>query len=145
MRGKLLVASIVDCQSQTVECRVGAARSCKCDSIPSWRLGPPSVMASNQDTEGGAPVSLIEAQATGLPVVSTFHADIPEVVLNEQTGFLVPERDVEKLAQATITLAQSPQLLMEFGKNGREHVVINHNAIRQGEKLAEIYSEAASM
>ena len=38
------------------------------------------------DTEGGAPMSIFEAQASGMPVVSTLHADIPEVVLHDRNG-----------------------------------------------------------
>jgi hypothetical protein len=53
----------------------------------------PSVTGSDGETEGGAPVSIIELMATGMPVVSTLHCDIPNVVLDGQTGFLSPERD----------------------------------------------------
>ncbi|MEO7685210.1 MAG: glycosyltransferase [Gemmatimonadaceae bacterium] len=53
-----------------------------------------SVTAANGDQEG-TPVSLLEAQASGLPVLSTWHSGIPEVVLHEQTGFLVAERDTK--------------------------------------------------
>jgi len=100
----------------------------------------PSVTASNGDTEGGAPVALIEAQAAGLPVVSTFHADIPEVVLNNRTGLLVPERDAVKLAEAIIALVQNPELRLRFGREGRRHIELNYNAVEQGRRLSEIYS-----
>jgi len=59
----------------------------------------PSVTGQDGDNEGGAPVCIIEASAVGLPVVSTLHADIPEVVIDEQTGFLVPERNSMLLAE----------------------------------------------
>ena len=54
----------------------------------------PSVIASNGDTEGGAPVAIIEMLATGMPVVSTTHCDIPEVVGPSFSHLLAPERDV---------------------------------------------------
>jgi colanic acid/amylovoran biosynthesis glycosyltransferase len=57
----------------------------------------PSVHASDGDTEGGAPVSIIEASASGMPVISTLHCDIPEVILDGESGYLVPERDVDGL------------------------------------------------
>jgi colanic acid/amylovoran biosynthesis glycosyltransferase len=53
----------------------------------------PSVVASNGDTEGGAPVSLIEMQALGVPVVATRHCDIPNVLAAPYRGFLARERD----------------------------------------------------
>ena len=48
----------------------------------------PSVTASNGDTEGGAPVAIIEMSASGMPIVSTNHCDIPSVVLDGVTGLL---------------------------------------------------------
>ena len=59
----------------------------------------PSLTASDGDTEGGAPVALIEAMASGACVVSSLHADIPEVVPNGTCGMLFPERDVNGLAE----------------------------------------------
>jgi colanic acid/amylovoran biosynthesis glycosyltransferase len=71
----------------------------------------PSVGAESGDNEGGAPVTLIEAQATGLPVVSTYHRDIPEVVQDGETGLLVPEHDCSELARHLLRLFQNPELL----------------------------------
>lgn len=100
----------------------------------------PSVTAADGNTEGGAPVAIIEAGASGLPVVSTTHADIPEVVLDNKTGLLVPERDVDALLEAICRIAQSPDTRLEFGHRAREHVEANFDAIKQGERLTKIYS-----
>jgi colanic acid/amylovoran biosynthesis glycosyltransferase len=99
----------------------------------------PSVTASDGDVEGGAPVTLIEAQATGLPVVSTFHCDIPEVVVDGKTGLLAPERDVSELARHLLILDRHSERLSEMGAAGRRHVEANYNASRQGSKLAQRY------
>jgi len=104
----------------------------------------PSVTAQNGDTEGGAPVALIEAQASGLPVISTFHADIPEVVLHNQTGILVPEKDCQLLAAAVVRLLETPSLVTDMGNKGHEHVSRNYNAARQGERLSEIYAQVTT-
>jgi len=53
----------------------------------------PSVTALDGDTEGGAPVTIIEMAATGMPIISTKHCDIPEVIKDGVTGFLANERD----------------------------------------------------
>ncbi len=58
----------------------------------------PSVTSTAGDTEG-VPVVLMEAQASGCPVISTFHSGIPEVVIDGESGFLVPERDIETLSE----------------------------------------------
>jgi glycosyltransferase involved in cell wall biosynthesis len=71
------------------------------DAVRGWMqraqvLCNPSVTAANGDTEGLGMV-FAEAQATGLPVVSTQHGGIPEVVRNGETGLLARERSVEEL------------------------------------------------
>jgi colanic acid/amylovoran biosynthesis glycosyltransferase len=104
----------------------------------------PSVEASDGDTEGGAPVTLIEAQATGLPVVSTAHCDIPEVVVDGETGLLAPEHDADALAEHLATLSSNPSLLSRFGEAGREHVSAEYNAAVQGERLADRYDDILS-
>jgi len=62
----------------------------------------PSLTAEDGDSEGGAPTILLEAQAIGTPIVSTYHADIPNVVVPGGAVRLVPERDVESLASALV-------------------------------------------
>ena len=52
---------------------------------------------------------------SGLPVVATFHAGIPDVVLHEKTGFLVPVRDCCAMAKAMVLLADEPQLADKLG------------------------------
>lgn len=99
----------------------------------------PSVTASDGDTEGGAPVALIEAMAMGVPVVSSMHADIPEVVPNQIAGLLFAERDVVGLSEGLDTLLSTPDLRRKMGTLGRAHVEIQHNLDIQAEKLECIY------
>lgn len=100
----------------------------------------PSVTAADGNTEGGAPVAIIEAGAAGLPVVSTTHADIPEVILDGKTGFLAPERNVDPLVEAIAQLAANPELRLKFGRCARRHVEENYEAVKQGSRLEKIYS-----
>ena len=74
---------------------------------------------SDGETEGGAPVTLIEMSAYGMPVVSTLHCDIPEVILDNRSGFLVPERDADALAERLEFLIAHPQKWEGIGKAGR--------------------------
>jgi colanic acid/amylovoran biosynthesis glycosyltransferase len=99
----------------------------------------PSVTASDGDSEGGAPTIILEAQAAGLPVVSTFHADIPEVVIDGKTGFLVKERDVLAIAEKLEYLLMNQELWQGLGKNGREHMRRNYDISKEVEKLENIY------
>jgi colanic acid/amylovoran biosynthesis glycosyltransferase len=99
----------------------------------------PSCTASDGDTEGGAPVVLLEAQAAGKPVVSTFHCDIPEVVIDGVTGFLSPEHDIDSLSCNLIKLCRSKELRQKMGMQGRKNAKENHDLSKQVSTLTEIY------
>jgi colanic acid/amylovoran biosynthesis glycosyltransferase len=99
----------------------------------------PSVTASDGDTEGGAPVSLIEAQATGLPIISTTHADIPFVTRPDQSAILVAERDVHALVQALDTLLHAPERWAKMGCAGRNHVETHFHSRHLGLQLQARY------
>src|SRR6516162_9704640 len=81
----------------------------------------PSEISPNQDQEG-VPNSVLEAMATGLPVVATRHGGIPEAVDHGRTGFLVAEEDHVGLADAMQLITSSPVLLQEMGV--RAHATI---------------------
>jgi len=80
-----------------------------------------SVEATNGDSEG-TPVGILEAGASGLPVVSTRHAGIPDVVLENETGLLVDERDSEGMAKQMLRLAREPELAARLGRAARLHI-----------------------
>lgn len=99
----------------------------------------PSVTAADGDTEGGAPVSLIEMMATGMPVVSTTHCDIPEVVQYGVKDWLVAERDVNGLVEKLMWLINHPMEWKKMLDIGRKHVEKEYNARIQGESLGDMY------
>ena len=96
-----------------------------------------SMVAPDGDSEGN-PVAVMEAQLSGLPVVATRHAGIPEVVLEGQTGLLVDEGDEPGMAQAMARLLLDPDLAARLGDCGRtrvrERFTIEHH-LRQVEQL----------
>lgn len=98
----------------------------------------PSEVAASGDKEG-TPTVLMEAMATGLPVIATHHAGIPEVVDHLQSGLLVPERDVVALASAIARLARSPRLWREWGLMGRSKIQREYDLDRQARRLEDIY------
>jgi glycosyltransferase involved in cell wall biosynthesis len=101
-------------------------------------LAAPSVTTSQGDTEG-LPNVVLEAQAMGLPVLSTTHAGIPEAVIHGQTGFLAPERDVAQLAAYARQLLSDTQLWQAFSHNGRAHVQAHFNRASQTRALETLY------
>jgi colanic acid/amylovoran biosynthesis glycosyltransferase len=98
----------------------------------------PSITALQGDSEG-LPNVVLEAQAMGLPVVSTVHAGIPEAVIHGETGFLAPERDAESLANFSLLLLQDLGLWQRFSLKGQQHMYHNFNREVQTRSLEEIY------
>lgn len=83
-----------------------------------------SIIASDGDSEG-TPVAVLEASLSGLPVISTKHAGIPDVILHEKTGFLVDEKDVEQMSKYIIKLIEDKSLCKQLGANGKEYIQEN--------------------
>jgi colanic acid/amylovoran biosynthesis glycosyltransferase len=83
-----------------------------------------SITAMDGDSEG-TPVAILEASAAGLPVVSTVHAGIPDVITDGLTGLLVNEHDVDSMAEKIIWLIENPEIAKELGTNGKLNVKQN--------------------
>ncbi len=86
----------------------------------------PSVTASNGDMEG-IPVALMEAMASGLPVISTIHSGIPELVKHEKTGLLAAERDVMELSAAMHKTITAPDQVAKLTQNARKLIESEFN------------------
>ena len=99
----------------------------------------PSITASSGDTEGGAPVSIIEMAATGMPIVSTNHCDIPEVILDGVTGLLAEERDVAGLVTHLQHLINYSEKWLDMLEAGRKHLETEYDVRIQSARLAAIY------
>jgi colanic acid/amylovoran biosynthesis glycosyltransferase len=100
----------------------------------------PSVVSKDGDREG-IPVSLMEAMAMGLPVVSTYHSGIPELVTDGVSGFLVPERDVAALVAKLDYLIKHRECLSNLGYAGRQQIEENYEINQLNERLVEIYQQ----
>lgn len=108
-------------------------RSCDIFVLPSLTLADGS--------KEGTPVVLMEASACSKPCVSTRHAGIPEIVLDEQTGFLVNEGDVDSIADRLETMYDDKALRESMGTRGRRHMENDFNIELQNAKLRDIYEE----
>lgn len=97
-----------------------------------------SVTGADGDEEG-IPTVLMEAMACGLPVISSFHSGIPELVEDGVSGFLAPERDVRSLRDALLALLRMPEQWPAMGRAGRAKVETDHDLARQNRRLVEYY------
>ena len=100
----------------------------------------PSKHAVNGDAEGGSPVVLTEAMAQGLICIGTQHCDIPEVIVNGETGYLCEEGDISGMTEVLCTLAQRPGHAMSLVRQGRKHIETYFSLTTQLQKLGQIYS-----
>jgi glycosyltransferase involved in cell wall biosynthesis len=98
----------------------------------------PSLTAENGDSEGLGMV-FAEAQAMGIPVVSTLHGGIPEVVANGRTGLLVRERDHEALAAAIASLLGDTSMWNRLRQGARAHIEHSFDLAKQTAELEAIY------
>jgi glycosyltransferase involved in cell wall biosynthesis len=88
----------------------------------------------------GLPVVIMEAMALRRPVISTYVAGIPELVIPGQHGWLIPAGDVDALVQALQELLNTPaSVLAEMGSDCRERVVAFHNVDMEAEKLHKLF------
>ncbi|BAC90406.1 colanic acid biosynthesis glycosyltransferase WcaL [Gloeobacter violaceus] len=98
-------------------------------------------VTSRQGDEDGPANTLKEAMAMGLPVVSTWHGGIPELVEDGAAGFLVPERDVEAIVEKLGYLVSNPQIWPAFGRAGRERVESQYNIHKLNGELVAVYQQ----
>jgi colanic acid/amylovoran biosynthesis glycosyltransferase len=98
----------------------------------------PSIVAASGDAEGFG-IVFIEAQAMGLPVVSTRSGGIPEAVEDEETGLLVAEADPAALAHAILRLMQDNELWQRFSLAGRRRVLEKFDLARQTRHLEKLF------
>jgi len=105
----------------------------------------PSVTARNGDSEGGAPTIILEAQANKIPVISSFHADIPYIAINRKAALLANERDVEGLTDNIRYLLKRPETWKTMGSYGRSHIEKYHNVTKEVSKLEMTYKRCSEL
>jgi glycosyltransferase involved in cell wall biosynthesis len=96
-----------------------------------------SVTAESGDSEG-LPVAILEAMSSALPIVSTRHSGIPEAVLDEVTGLLVPERDIAGMAAAMNALLSEPIRAAAMGEAGRRRFLAHFTRDKARDRLRNI-------
>ena len=100
----------------------------------------PSHRSKSGDNEG-LPVSILEALATGLPVISTNHADIPSAVRNQKNGFLRQPRDIDGLCSALLKIADLDDLEFEHLRlSARRTIELDFDIPKRAMELGDIYS-----
>lgn len=108
------------------------------DIVSLWRRCHIAVLPSHRE---GLPVSLLEAAACAKPLIATDAPGCREIVIDGETGLLVPIEDPPALAQAILRLAASPQLRARYGKGARQLVLDKLSAKIIGNAIVELYNK----
>jgi len=87
----------------------------------------------------GISLALLEAMASGLPVIATAVGGTPEVVIDYESGILVPSGDVSALADALIVLIDNPDLRTRMGETALQRIIQNFSVDQAVDKLSNMY------
>lgn len=98
----------------------------------------PSETTQTNDKEG-IPGAVVEAMASGLPLISTFHAGIPEVIKNGENGILIPERDSDQLAKHLIDLYDNSEKRAQLGARATQYANTHLDFMTKADNLKKIY------
>ncbi len=96
-----------------------------------------SIRSENGDMEG-TPLAVLEASVAGLPVISTYHAGIPDVIIHGETGLLNEEHDVNTMAKHMARLLDDMQYAKQLGANGKNHILEHYSMQRHIKSLQDI-------
>ena len=120
----------------------------ECDALTAYKC-PPMVAVLPSSTQEvadvlkichaeGVPVVLMEAMASGLPVVTTRIAGVPELVQDGVSGLLVPPGDADALADALTKVLDDPDTATAMGQQGRKKVVADFSATTEAMRLGHL-------
>jgi glycosyltransferase involved in cell wall biosynthesis len=102
-----------------------------------------SITAESGDQEG-TPLAVLEAALSGLPVVATIHAGIPDVIEHERTGLLCAEHDVDKMAENLIRIFDDVDFAKQLGKDAREEHSVKFSLERHISELEDLLKKASN-
>lgn len=100
-----------------------------------------SITTDSGDMEG-TPLSILEASSAGLPVISTFHAGIPDVIVDGQTGLLCNEHEVDRMAEHMAKILKDKALAKKMGDAGKNHIAEHYSLERHIAELNKILQSA---
>lgn len=89
------------------------------------------------------PLSLLEAMATGLPVVATDVGDVARIVVDGEDGFVVPPQAPGQLADALRKLVEAPETAQRMGSSARGRVEASFSSVAVVEAISDLYDEVA--
>lgn len=81
--------------------------------------------------------------AAGIPIISTYHSGIPELIEDKITGILVPENDINQLKEAIAFAIANPETMRAMAVRAYAHVMLYHDEVTQTRRFVEVIKEIA--
>ena len=103
-------------------------------------LVAPCIVAKNNDRDSGL-IVLKEAGASAMASIGTYCGGLPEIIDDAKTGYLVGQRDVEKLAESMDALASDYSLRTQMGIAARAKMEAEYDTVTQNKKLEDLFDQ----
>ena len=100
----------------------------------------PSIKTESNEKEG-IPTTIVEAMASGLPIISTYHAGIPSIIQDGFNGLMVEENNINELSNSIKSMIQDHTLRETIGKNGKYYAINNLNIKVKTLELEKLYDD----
>lgn len=113
--------------------------SVKHEEVPIWLSKFDVYLALSRLDSESFGVAILEASAMGLPVIVSDVGGLPEVVIHEKTGIIVPKENINETFNAIVKLYEDKNLMEKLGKNGRKHVEKSYSWEESINKMVKIY------
>ena len=105
-------------------------------------VAPSQTDMKNGESEGGTPTVILEAMSTGMPVIGSNHADIPNIITDGRNGIIFEEGNEKQLYASIIRMIRLEKNWTEMGKHGRDFVYENHDLNKVSRQLENLYDLA---
>lgn len=100
-----------------------------------------SITTAQNDSEG-TPLAIMGAMSAALPVISTKHGGISDIIVENETGFLVEEKDIEEMAKKMLFVIENPERAEIIGKAASQYIKANHTLNLYTQKLFELIKKS---
>ena len=135
--GSLRGALETRCKALGLDDVIDFAGACLPEDVPVWLSRFDAFLLTSRWE--GLPVAMIEAAASGLPIVATDVGGVGEAIAGGEAGLLVPVDDVRALADAARALGSQPGLAAELGRRARDHAMREFDLRRLARQTADLY------
>ncbi|MHB8482348.1 MAG: glycosyltransferase family 4 protein [Nitrospiria bacterium] len=137
--GPLLPDLIQQAKDLKIDDRIVFTGNLLPNQVPHFLASLDLFILLSYDREGGCPLSIMEAMATGLPVIASHIGGNKEIVEDDKTGYLINPEDKNNLIKNSIYLFENPEKRKKMGEEGKKKIIEFFNYKRMTEETIQVY------